>query len=110
MGIVEDTVKKLTEEGFSARDLEASVNQTAFRFRQYPEPQALYRAMSVFSSWLYEGDPSLYLATDEAIANVRNMIAAGEMEKLAEDILSGTSDMSRLILIPSTEQGEKEVK
>ena len=43
ISIVEETVNKLTDEGFAKRDLEASLNQTDFRFRQYPEPQALYR-------------------------------------------------------------------
>ena len=40
--IVEETINEITEKGFSGRDLEASVNQTDFRFRQYPEPRALY--------------------------------------------------------------------
>ena len=106
-GIVEDTIKKLTAEGFSARDLEASVNQTAFRFRQYPEPQALYRAVASYSSWLYGGDPAMYLKTDEAIAGVRAMIPSGEMEKLACEIFADTSGMSSLILIPDSGLGEK---
>ena len=46
ISIVEETVNRLTEEGFTKRDLEASLNQTDFRFRQYPEPQALYRMIS----------------------------------------------------------------
>ncbi|MBQ1329672.1 MAG: insulinase family protein [Mogibacterium sp.] len=106
--IVEDTIKKTTDEGFSKRDLEASVNQTDFRFRQYPEPQALYRAMALFSSWLYDGDPALYLNTDEAIANVRSMIDGGSMEALALEVLGDTSGLSKLILVPSSEYGAKE--
>ena len=102
LNIVEDTIKKLTAEGFSKRDLEASVNQTAFRFRQYPEPQALYRAISSYSSWLYDGDPAMYLTTNEAIDNVRAMIESGEMEKIANEIFADTSGMSRLILVPDT--------
>ena len=108
LAIVEETIKKITDEGFSKRDLEASVNQTDFRFRQYPEPQALYRAMALFSSWLYDGDPAMYLTTDEAIANVRAMIDGGKMEPLAMEVLGTTSDLSRLILVPSSEYGAKE--
>lgn len=102
LSIVEETIKKLTDEGFSKRDLEASVNQTDFRFRQYPEPQALYRMMAAYASWLYGGDPVCHLATDEAIANVRAMIDAGKMEDLARSYLGDTSLFSKLILIPSS--------
>ena len=108
LGIVDETVKDLTDEGFSGRDLEASVNQTAFRFRQYPEPQALYRMIASYSSWLYGGDPALYLTTDESIEKVRSMISSGEMEKLAAEILGDTSGLSRLILIPDSGLAEKD--
>lgn len=102
LGIVEDTITKITSEGFARKGLEASINQTAFRFRQYPEPQALYRAISSYSSWLYGGDPAFYLTTDEAVANVRAMIPAGEMENLANEIFADTSAFSRIILVPDT--------
>ena len=108
LATVEETMAKITSDGFSRRGLEASLNQTDFRFRQYPEPQALYRAMAMFSSWLYDGDPAMYLTTDEGIANVRAMIEAGSMESLAAEVLGTTSDMSRLILVPSADYRERE--
>ncbi|MBR3201211.1 MAG: insulinase family protein [Mogibacterium sp.] len=108
ISIVEETIDKLTEEGFSKRDLEASVNQTDFRFRQYPEPQALYRMIAAYSSWLYGGDPALYLTTDSSIAAVRSMIENGEMEQIAREILGDTSMLSSLILMPDSNYAEKE--
>lgn len=108
ISIVKETINKLTEDGFSRRDLEASVNQTDFRFRQYPEPQALYRMIAVYSSWLYGGDPALYLTTDSSIAAVRSMIENGAMEQIAKDILADTSMLSSLILIPDSSYAEKE--
>lgn len=106
--IVEETVNKITEEGLSKRDLEASVNQTDFRFRQYPEPQALYRMISAYSSWLYGGDPAMYLTTDSAIAKVRSMIGIGEMEGLAREMLADTSMLSTVILMPDSALAERE--
>ena len=108
MSIVEETITKITDEGFSKRDLEASVNQTDFRFRQYPEPQALYRMIAAYSSWLYGGDPALYLSTDASIAKVRSMIDNGEMEDVAREILGDTSTLSTLILTPDTGFAAKE--
>ena len=106
--IVEETVNRITEDGFSRRDLEASVNQTDFRFRQYPEPQALYRMISAYSSWLYGGDPALYLTTDSSIAKVRSMIDKGEMEGIAREILADTSMLSTIILMPDSSYAAKE--
>jgi len=108
MSIVEETITKITDEGFSKRDLEASVNQTDFRFRQYPEPQALYRMIAAYSSWLYGGDPALYLSTDASIAKVRSMIDNGEIEDVAREILGDTSMLSTLILTPDTGFAAKE--
>ena len=106
--IVENTVNKITEDGFAGRDLEASLNQTDFRFRQYPEPQALYRMVAAYSSWLYGGDPAMYLTTDASIAEVRSMIDNGKMEEIAKEILADTSMLSRLILIPDSGYAAKE--
>ena len=108
LSIVEETIKKITDEGFSKRDLEASVNQMDFRFRQYPEPQALYRMIGAYSSWLYGGDPAMYLATDAAIAGLRASIENGEMERTASEMLGDTSMLSSLILIPDSTYAEKE--
>ena len=108
ISIVEGTIKKITEEGLPKRDLEASLNQTDFRFKQYPEPQALYRMVAAYSSWLYGGDPAMYLTTDSAIARVRSMIENGEMDDIARDVLADTSMLSRLILIPDSSFAEKE--
>ena len=106
--IVEETIKKITDEGFSKRDLEASVNQMDFRFRQYPEPQALYRMMGAYSSWLYGGDPAMYLATDASIARLRDAIGNGEMEKTALEMLGDTSMLSTVILVPDSAYAEQE--
>ena len=106
--IVEETINRITADGFTKRDLEASLNQTDFRFRQYPEPQALYRMVSVYSSWLYGGDPAMFLLTDSAIARLRSMIDSGEIEEIAREVLADTSMMSSVIMIPDSELRSKE--
>ena len=103
--IVRDTTRKILEEGIPARDLEASINQLDFRFRQYPEPQGLYRASVALNSWLYGGDPALYLKTNEAVAELRSAVASGEAARLAEEYFADTAGFTRLDLIPSSTLG-----
>ena len=103
--IVRETVTSVLEAGIPERDLIAIVNQTDFRFRQYPEPQGLYRANAVFGAWLYGGDPSLYLRSNEAIATLRGALTQDNLRALAEEYLLDTDSLTRLTLIPSTTAG-----
>ncbi len=100
--ILRTTVDEVTAEGIPERDLQASVNQLDFRLRQLPEPQGLYRANAVFGSWLYGGDPALYLRSNEAISILRSALTADNLRSLAEEYLLDTSSLSRLTLIPSS--------
>lgn len=110
MKIVSDVLEKYIKEGFPKRGLEASLNQIDFRFRQYPEPQALYRANAAFAGWLYGGDPALHLSTDEAVANLRKMIDNGGYEKVTADLMADTSLYSRIILMPDTGHAAREAE
>ena len=105
-----EAVNKAVSEGIPSRDIEASINQLDFRFRQYPEPQGLYRANAAFSSWLYDGDPAIYLTTGEAIANLRKMAAEDGFAGIAKDLLGRRDAYSVLTLVPDPEYGEKEAK
>ena len=103
--IVRDTVSSVIGEGIPERDLVAIINQTDFRFRQYPEPQGLYRANAVFGSWLYGGDPALYLKSSEAIASLRSALTPEYIRQLAEEFLLDTDSLTRLTLLPSATLG-----
>ena len=108
--IVCEAVNKAVEDGISHRDFEASINQMDFRFRQYPEPQALYRANAVFASWLYGGDPAMHLETNEAIANLRRMVEADEFEEIALDVFGDKHKFSVLCMNPDSEYGKAEAE
>ena len=105
--IVRETTEKVLQDGIPERDLEASINQMDFRFRQYPEPQGLARANVVFYSWLYGGDPALYLRTGEAVSSVRRLIREGEAEKLAREFFTDTDGYSIVTVLPSATLGEE---
>ena len=105
-----DAVNKAAAEGISHRDIEASINQIDFRFREYPEPQGLYRANAVFASWLYGGDPALHLQTNEAVSNLRAMADTGKYEELAAQMIGDKDAFSVLCLTPDTGLGKAEAE
>ena len=107
LGIVRQVAEKVIADGIPARDLEASINQLDFRFRQYPEPQGLYRANAVFSSWLYGGDPALYLRSNEAVSVLRKSVSENMIPELVREYLLDSDALSGLILMPSETLGEE---
>ena len=104
---VREVAEKMIAEGIPERDLEASLNQLDFRSRQNPEPQGLYRANAVLNSWLYGGDPALFLKTNEAISNLRAMISDDIITDLLKEYMLDTDSLSRLILLPSDTLGNE---
>lgn len=105
--ISEQAVKEVLEQGIPYDSLTAIVNQMEFRQRQLPEPQGLYRASYALSSWLYGGDPLLYIKTGEVISELRDAINGGFIETLAQEYFLDMSDFSKLHLIPSQTLGEE---
>ena len=105
-----DAVEKAVADGISRRDYEASINQMDFRFREYPEPQALYRMNAAYASWLYGGDPAMHLTTNEAISNLRRMADNGDFEKLALELLADKKKYSTLILLPDENLAAREAE
>lgn len=107
--LIRNTVSQILADGIEKDDITALTNQLAFRIRQLPEPQAIYRASNALSSWLYGGDPLLYINTDEATEELRNLINDGIIEKLASEIFIDTDNLSCLTLMPSTTYGKQKL-
>ncbi|MDE5604041.1 MAG: hypothetical protein K2I73_00475, partial [Eubacterium sp.] len=70
----------------------------------------LYRATSTLNSWLYGGDPMLYLEYDEATEALRKMAEADGFEKLLEELLLDENGKAVLHMLPSLTLGNEERK
>lgn len=108
--IISDTVKQLVSDGINKKSLLASINRLAFQSKQISEPQGLYRATSALNSWLYGGDPILYLTYDEATEALRKMAQNDGFEKLLEELLLDNKGQVVLHMLPSVTLGEEERK
>ena len=105
LATIRGTVKELVEQGIDRGMLEASINRYAFRIRQEREPQGLLHAINSLNSWLYDGDPLLYLVHDESIAYLRELMDNGGYEKLLADLMLDDSGLCLLKAVPSTTYG-----
>lgn len=102
---IRSTVTELVEKGIHRGALEASINRYAFRIRQEREPQGLLHAINSLNSWLYGGDPLLYLVHDESIAYLRDLMANNGYEKLLSELMLDETGLCVLKAVPSTTYG-----
>ncbi len=102
---VRDTVTAIVENGIDKGALEASLNHYVFRVRQEREPQGLLHAINSLSSWLYGGDPLMYLAHDEAIAYLHGLAENGGFEALLRELLLDDTGLVALTVLPSATYG-----
>ena len=106
---LEETIRacaqELVKNGIPKDRLTASINQLSFKVRQMQEPQALIRCINSLSSWLYNGDPMLYLHYGESIDKLRVMVEKGSFEALLEEMLLDEAGQCKLHVLPSESYG-----
>lgn len=105
--LLREVVRALVEKGFDKQELIASINRLEFQMKDMQEPQGLIRCMNAMDSWLYGGDPMLYLSYDESFDALRKMAQSGGFEKLLEKLLLDETDLCVLHAIPSVALGEE---
>ena len=108
--IINKTAHQLVKDGLDKKSVLASINRFAFHSKQVSEPQGLYRATSALSSWLYGGDPMLYLEYDEAIEALKKMAETDGFEKLLKELLLDDNGKAVLHMLPSSTLGNEERK
>lgn len=102
---VRETVSAMVEQGIDRDALKASINRYAFRIRQEREPQGLLHALNAMSSWLYGGDPLMYLVHDESIAGLHCLMENNGYEELLRELLLDETGLVQLKILPSATCG-----
>ena len=96
---------RLEREGLDRSAVEASLNRFIFNMKEEEEPQGIERAVRVMGSWLYDGDPLFSLENDQEFAELRQMLASGDLNALAVSMLKDRNGLCTLKLLPSKDLG-----
>ena len=101
--IVEDTLQKIVTEGIDTELLQASINSMEFKLReadfgQYPK--GLIYNINLMNSWLYDGEPTMYLYYEEALTTIKQWAKEGKFEELIQKYLLNNTHGHILILEP----------
>ena len=106
--MIQNIVHELIEKGINKNEFNATINRLAFRIKEMQEPQGLIRCINSLDSWLYEGDPMLYLSYDEALNEVREMVENHGFEDLLSELFDGNYNI--LHVLASNTYGEEKRK
>lgn len=101
--IVNDTLTDIVNKGIDKELLQASINIMEFKLReadfgQYPK--GLIYNINLMNSWLYDGDPTMYLYYEDLLAVVKTWAAEGKFEELIKTYLLDNPHSLMLILAP----------
>ena len=107
LALLKKAGERIRREGLDREAAEASLNRTAYHLREEEEPQGLGRCIRAMGTWLYGGDPAEALKSEELIRRLREMLANGEMDALAADMLLGQEGLAVLHTRPSHTLGQE---
>ncbi len=106
--ILRRTVQDMVQKGLDSQELEAVINQMEFQALQMGEPKGLERNLMALNSWLYDGDPMLYLTYGSLFTELRQQIGTGYYEGLLREVLLEEANTAEVYLLPSKTKGEED--
>ncbi|KEH93491.1 insulinase family protein [Clostridium novyi] len=103
--VIDKTLRDIVKNGFDENLIQSLANQFNISSRMGNGNSPLMYNILIMSSWLYGGEPTLYLNMN--INNLNKIIKRGELEKIIEKYLLNNNHSSLVVLKPSPGLQEK---
>lgn len=103
LAVIKGTLRRLADRGIDRKSLKAGINFYEFRFREADygsAPKGLMYGLQCLDSWLYGGDPMMYLAYQEVFDFLKEAVDQGYFEQLICDYLLNHSFEAVLVVSP----------
>lgn len=102
--VIEDTLRKIVEDGIDRKALEAGINYHEFRFREADfgnYPKGLMYGLDLFDSWLYdEKKPFIHMQAIPTFAFLKEQIGTRYFEDLIQKWILDNPHGSMVIIKP----------
>ncbi len=105
--VITTTAQRLIDSGLDRESLVAAINHLEFNLREGEEPMGLERAINALSSWLYGGDPLLYLTNDEVFTTLRKKLDSSYYADLLKELLIDNTHTATVWCLPSCTLGQR---
>lgn len=96
-------LKRLMDEGIDKSLIEATLNSKEFVLREAQMqgfPKGLYYCFVINNTWLFDGDPFVYLRYEPLLKNLRRGLSEAYFESLIEKCILKNNYASRIIMKP----------
>ena len=107
--VYKETLEKILREGVDKDALTGCINRFEFSLRESGEPQGLYRVINAMSSWLYGGDPMLYLESDHLVHELRDALDTDIYTDIIKELLD-EEGLVRITMLPSKTKGDEDAE
>lgn len=106
--------EELVKNGLNHSEIQASLNQMEFRYRERKEPFGVMLAQTSYRSWMYGDDPLMYMEIGNLFDDLRTKTEEGYFEALLNDSMFVKRNGTVITLVPSKtlkqERDEKELQ
>lgn len=103
-----DTLRKVAENvKFDQEEIKAILNRMEFHYRMNMEPAGVTYAEQAYRSWLYDGDPLLYLNSGRHYEELRQKAGTGYFEELVKKMFNDPSRLQCVVAMPDQTLTEK---
>nr|WP_288722496.1 insulinase family protein [uncultured Sellimonas sp.] len=102
--VIEDTLRKIAEEGMDEKALTAGINYHEFRYHEADfgnYPKGLMYGLQIFDSWLYDDSkPFIHIEALDTFAFLKRQISTGYYETLIREYLLDNPHASIVTISP----------
>lgn len=105
-----DTARKIANEGIDKEALLAILEHHAFAAKEVKEPYGIELTLQIMESWLYDGNPLLYVETEKVYERLRARIDSDYFQNLLLHMLGVDDTLSSLRVLPSMTKGEEDAR
>lgn len=99
-----DTVNGLITKGIDKKLLQAAFNITEFKLREADfgqAPKGLIYNIQLMKSWLYDGDPIVYLQYEQLLKDIKEKINTNYFEELLKEVIIDNPHKLLFTFIPN---------
>jgi Zn-dependent M16 (insulinase) family peptidase len=108
--VIKDVIASLRKKGIDKSELTAALNQMEFHYREKQEPSGVMNAEDAMESWLYGGDPALYLNVGSLYQQLREEADSGYFEKLLDEFFADDGRLQTVIAVADRNAGKARVE
>ena len=101
------TIADLLEKGLRKEELKAILNQMEFQYREKKEPAGVKMAATIYRSWMYDGDPALYLSMGNLFEQLRRKADEGYFEELLKEEMLDMDSWTLVTAVPDPSLAKK---